>query len=52
MTSEIRDTINEELRMTSEIKNTIKQTIEDIINGLTQCHKQLQEELKKLDTKK
>ncbi len=52
MISEIKNTINEELSMTSEIKNTIKQTIEDNINGLIQCHKQLQKELKKLDTKK
>ena len=50
--NKIRDEIKEELSKISELKNSIKRTNEDIVNGLTQSHNQLQEELQKLDTKK
>ena len=50
--NKIRDEIKEELSTISELKNSIKRTNEDIVNGLTQSHNQLQEELQKLDTKK
>lgn len=50
--NKIKDEIKEELSIISELKNSIKRTNEDIVNGLTQSHKQLQEELQKLDTKK
>lgn len=50
--NEIKNDIKEELSTILEFKKSIMRINEDIINGITQSHNQLQEELQKLDIKK